>query len=245
MNDADYPGDYYAPIGNFLREQYLAYNFTKGTVAEVDFLVKLFDLPKGASILDVGCGVGRHSLELARRGYHTLGIDISIGFIDVARKSATTEGLPAEFHVVDARDMTFVRKFDAAICLCEGAFGLAGSDRAHKSILTNVYLALKPGALFVLTAINALSAARHKTENETFDAYTCTSVSHEVIQNAAGETREVNFYTTCFTYRELKWLLEEAGFTIEAGYGCTAGAFQRKPLNTDDIEIMMVARRNH
>jgi hypothetical protein len=48
---------------------------------------------------------------------------------------------------------------------------------------------------------------------------------------------------TRFTYRELRWLLEEAGFTVEAGYGCTAGAFQRRPLTLDDLKIMMVARR--
>src|SRR5207244_109871 len=110
-----YPGDFYAPIGDFLREQYLKYGFTKGTVGEVDFIIDLLNLPTGARILDVGCGTGRHSLELARRGYRPFGVDISSGFIEVARERATAEGLDAEFLLADARQLTLPQEFDAAI----------------------------------------------------------------------------------------------------------------------------------
>jgi cyclopropane fatty-acyl-phospholipid synthase-like methyltransferase len=237
-----YPGDFYAPIGDFLREQYLNYGFTKGTVSEVDFILNLLNLPKGARILDVGCGTGRHSLELARRGYHSFGVDISSGFIEVARERATEEGLNAKFLLADARQLTLPPEFDAAICLCEGAFGLVGSDDGHRQVLAGVHRALKPDAPFVLTAIHALAQARRVREGDIYDPYTCIYVSHETLSNAQGTTREVDLYTTAFTYRELKWLLEEAGFQVEAGFGCTAGRFQRVPLGIDDMEIMMVSR---
>jgi 2-polyprenyl-3-methyl-5-hydroxy-6-metoxy-1,4-benzoquinol methylase len=72
----------------------LNYGFTRGTKQEVDFLIDLMELPRQSQILDIGCGVGRHSLELARRGYRPLGIDISEEFIRYATKIAETGGKP-------------------------------------------------------------------------------------------------------------------------------------------------------
>jgi SAM-dependent methyltransferase len=194
-----YDGTYYAAIGDFLGEEYLQYGFTQGTTQEVDFLDDLLGLPAGARILDVGCGPGRHSLELARRGYRPVGVDIAPRFIEIARRRADEEGLAADFIVVDARDLAFDQAFDAAICLCEGAFGLAGDEDGHGRVLTGVSRALLPGAPFVLTAINALAAARATDDAARFDPYTCTLVEAETIRSPEGERREVEFFTTSFT----------------------------------------------
>lgn len=120
----EYQGDFYEEIGDFLKENYLEYGFTKGTKQEVDFLVELMDLPNNSRILDVGCGPGRHSLELARRGYKTVGIDISSEFIKHANQIAKEQSLSAEFLAADVRELNFNQEFDVAFCLCEGAFGL-------------------------------------------------------------------------------------------------------------------------
>mgnify|MGYP000076630291 CR=1 FL=1 len=239
INQSKYKGNFYEEIGDFLGEGYLNYGFTKGTIQEVDFLVELMKLETGASILDVGCGPGRHSLELARRGFTTVGVDISSSFIELACNRAIEEKLNAEFIVADARDLQLSQKFDGAICLCEGAFGLAGDDDGHQQILRGVHQALRPGSLFILTAINALSAAR----NEAFDSYTGTTSSREIITNVEGDSKEVDIFTTAFTYRELKLLLENSGFKVLYGYGCTAGNFSKTLLSVDDIEIMMISQR--
>lgn len=239
-----YKADFYAEYGNFMRERYLDFGFTSGTVQEVDFLEQLLQLPTGAPILDVGCGVGRHSLELARRGYLPFGIDISSGFIEVAQQIAHVENLKAQFQVADARNLALVDEFEVAICLCEGAFGLAGNEEDHRRILAGIYRALKPGGRFVLNALNALNIARNVTPQSVFDAYTATEMHKETITSPQGESKEVEMYTTAFTYRELKLLLEEAGFIVEAGYGCHAGKFEARPLTVNDYEIMMVAHRN-
>ncbi len=238
-----YDGSSYKDVGNFQREAYLDEGYTQGTEQEVDFLQELLQLPAGARILDVGCGAGRHSLELARRGFHTTGIDISSGLVECAQKVATAERLSAEFRLEDARKLEFEDDFDAAICLCEGAFGLAGDDDGHRQILTGVSRALRPGAPFVLTAINAFSAARNEDAASTFDPYTATSSWRQAFQNPSGETRAFEMHCTAFTYRELKWLLAGAGLEVRAGYGCVAGQFSRKPLEPADIEIMMVAQK--
>ncbi|NBY12793.1 MAG: class I SAM-dependent methyltransferase [Actinobacteria bacterium] len=68
---------WFEELADHMGEAYLRYSFTKGTVQEVDFLVDELELTSSMSILDVGCGPGRHSLELARRGFRVTGIDIS------------------------------------------------------------------------------------------------------------------------------------------------------------------------
>lgn len=238
-----FDGSYYKEIGDFLGENYLQYGFTQGTEQEVGFLVDLMGLRPGHRILDVGCGPGRHSLALARRGMHMTGVDISPRFVEIAAERAAREQLPATFLEQDARTMSFSREFDAAICLCEGAFGLAGSLDNHRSVLQGVHAALKPGGLFVLTALHTLAVVRGLEDTARFDAYTGTEVSREPATNPAGETKEVTFYTVSFTCRELQMLFEEAGFDVLDAYGCIAGQFSRKPLAVDDYEIMLVARR--
>jgi SAM-dependent methyltransferase len=235
-----YDATLYAELGNFIKEKYLEYPFTHGTLQEADFLEA--GIPKGSRILDVGCGVGRHSLELARRGYKAVGIDITPAFVEIADKTAKAEGLEATFCQQDARRLHFGNEFDAAICLCEGAFGLAGDEQGHRDILKGVYQALRPGGLFILTAISALSGIRN-ADPATYNPYTLTAGFDETITHSNGEVKQFRLYTTAFTYRELKWLLQNAGFEVVGAYGCVAGNFSRKPLTFDDIEIMMMARK--
>jgi 2-polyprenyl-3-methyl-5-hydroxy-6-metoxy-1,4-benzoquinol methylase len=66
--EQSYPGNFYAPIGDFLREEYCN-TALRRVRARSRFLTELLQLPQGARILDVGCGPGRHSLDLARRGF--------------------------------------------------------------------------------------------------------------------------------------------------------------------------------
>lgn len=238
----EFEGDYYREIGEFLGENYLNYGFTRGTEQEVDFLLEVMHLQPGQTVLDVGCGPGRHSLALARRGIRVTGIDITPRFIELAKEKATQENLPASFFVQDARALSFDNQFDGVICLCEGAFGLVGSLENHRRVLRGIRRALRPGGLFVLTALHALAVARQVQDQNAFDPYTSTSVSREPATSPNGETREVTFYTTAFTYRELLLLCQEAGFEVLHAYGCIAGQFGRKPLGLDDFEIMVVAR---
>jgi 2-polyprenyl-3-methyl-5-hydroxy-6-metoxy-1,4-benzoquinol methylase len=241
FNPKPFDGRFYAAIGDHMGERYLDWGFTKGTVHEVDFIEKILRLGREARILDVGCGVGRHSVELARRGYRPVGVDISARFIQIAQDAARREDLSAEFIVADARQLELQCEFDAAICLCEGGFGLAGSDEGHLAMLRGIAKALKPGAPFVLNAINAYSAVRRAAPN--FDVYSCTSRETETVNNANGEKITADIYTSAFTFRELKLMLAMSGMETEAGFGCTAGRFAMKPLTVDDMEIMIVARR--
>src|SRR5687767_3094401 len=94
-------------------------SFNKNTTAEVNFLLEVFNLPPGSRVLDVGCGVGRHSIELARRGYKVTGIDFSAAMLAEAAKAAKEAGVEVEWLEVDATRFTSPKFFDAAVCLCE------------------------------------------------------------------------------------------------------------------------------
>ena len=145
--------------------------FTKNTLREVDFLLEELHVPPGARILDVGCGTGRHSIELAKRGYRMTGLDLSRRPCSHRRRTkAEAAGVHVDWVQSDAMRFSFDEPFDAAICLCEGSFGLLASvDDAIAqplAILSNISRSLKPGARILLTALNGMWMIRmHKQED--------------------------------------------------------------------------------
>src|SRR5439155_14096077 len=162
---------WFEPIAEHTGAAYLRYSFTKGTEQEVDFLVDVLGLEPGMRVLDVGCGPGRRSNELARRGIRAHGVDISQGFIDVARANGD-----ATFERMDIRDMAFDAEFDAVICLCQGGFGLLRGEES----MTPLSRAVKPGGRVAVSAFNAYFQVRY-LEDSTFDAehgvnHECTTV---------------------------------------------------------------------
>ena len=218
MSEKRYDGGHYAAIGDFVRENYLREGFAQGTVQEVDFLVGELELPTNAHILDVGCGAGRHALEFARRGFRPLGVDLSKGLIGVARDLATTEGLAAEFVVGDARALTFSQEFDAAVCLCQGAFGLAGGRGGTSADF---------GGAWPARFVQAPPSSSPPSTRSRFSAVTTRGASTSTPTRSRrflprpftarrGETLQTDVHVTAFTYRELKWLLEAAGFEVVA-----------------------------
>ena len=118
------------------------------TRLEVDFLAKKFAFPPAARILDVPCGNGRHSLELAARGYRTTGVDISKGFIAEAQERAAENQLRAEWLLGDMRALPWKAEFDAAFC-----FGNSFGYMVHEetlNFLEAVNRCLRPGGRFIL-----------------------------------------------------------------------------------------------
>lgn len=228
---------------------YLTHSFTANTGAEVDFLVEELCLRAGQHVLDVGCGVGRHAIELARRGIGVTGIDLSNGMLEEARKAANSAGVAERINFIqaDATRFSLDTKFDAAICLCEGAMTLMSGDEAdpfaHDSaILRNVHHALKPGGRFVLTVLSALRPIRSATADDVlvgrFDPMT-------LIDRTQVESGDANVIAPQRHYvpSELRLLLTTCGFDVENIWGGTAGNWGRRSVDLDEIEIMAVARK--
>jgi ubiquinone/menaquinone biosynthesis C-methylase UbiE len=122
--------------------EYEDYPFTKDTENEVDWMIKEYLTEPEMKILDVGCGTGRHAINLASQGYqHITGIDLSSSMVEAAQKAARDKNLKVDFRACDARELPFNNEFDAAICLCEGAFSLLENDDENYKVLQAVYKA--------------------------------------------------------------------------------------------------------
>jgi SAM-dependent methyltransferase len=222
--------------------------FTKNTVREVDFLLEVLDLPPGGSVLDVGCGTGRHSVELARRGYAVTGIDLSSAMLAQAVAAAGAAGVTVEWLHRDATDFVLDRSFDAAICLCEGSFGLLGKGddpiEQPLAILHNIAASLKPGATALLTVLNAARLLRSYQNEDVaegrFDPFS-------LVETNALPPREgmppVEVRERAFVGTELILLCRLAGLEVLYLWGGTAGNWGRRPLDLDEYEIMVVARK--
>ncbi|MCF3609074.1 class I SAM-dependent methyltransferase, partial [Planktothrix agardhii 1033] len=137
-------------------QKYDSESFTQGTMGECDFIEKELEFNKSLKILDVGCGTGRHTIELTKRGYSVTGIDLSESQLQRARDKAKSENLIIDFQQQDARNLTFNHEFDAAIMLCEGGFALMETDEMNFEILKNVTRSLKTNAKFIFTTLNGL-----------------------------------------------------------------------------------------
>ncbi len=231
---------------------YLENGFTKNTVPEVNLLLELFNLPSGSSILDIGCGVGRHSIELAKRGYLMTGVDISTGMLGQARQNAKAANVEVEWIHSDATQFKATKTFDAAICLCEGAFGLfnLGDDpEAHSmAILTNISQALKSDARFVLTTLNPYSKIRQFTQADVtsgrFDPASMIEKQSEIMDSAGGQKMTMNYQDRRYFPTEMRWMMREVGLKVEQVWGGTAGNWGKRPIDLDEMEYMVVARKD-
>ena len=236
-------GSWFNEIAAFLGPAYLRNAFTKGTEQEVDFLVKALELDPGTTVLDVGCGPGRHSLALAQRGCVVTGFDLSPDFIALANDAAQAAGLGASFSVGDVRelDAAVIGRFDAVICLCQGGFGLLGGDDA--AVLDRIAATVAPGGRLALTAFSSYFAVRFLEESEQFDPVTGVLHERATVRNTEGVERDYDLWTTCFTARELTLELGATGLVVDGVHGVSPGEYRRQRPELGAPELLVLAHR--
>ena len=246
----DSPRDHgFEDLADHLGSAYLRYSFTKGTEQEIGFLIDAMGLAPGMRVLDVGCGPGRHAHALGRRGIEVHGIDISQRFVDLARENAP-EGVT--FDRVDARSMPFVAEFDAAISLCQGAFGLAdwgeiepGEGRPidpDADVLDGIARSLKSGGRAAVTAFSAYFQVRHvEAMGSTFHADRGVNHERTTIKDEHGNDAEHDLWTTCFTPRELRLMAARSGLRTTAIWSVTPGGYATGEPSLDSEEFLLVA----
>jgi len=136
-------------------------SWVEDTENQVDFIIRALGLTGKERILDLACGFGRHSLSLARRGFHVVGVDFTEAFIDDARKAAKAAALSAEFILADIRDVRFQNEFDVVLSLADGAIGYFDRDEENLKIFDVISNALKPGGKHLMDVCNADHAERY------------------------------------------------------------------------------------
>lgn len=221
------------------------------TAAEVDFIIRTGELGPGARVLDVPCGSGRHSLELARRGCQVSGLDVSTEAIDHARKAASAENLRVDLRLGDMRTLPTDLRVDAAVCM-GNAFGYLDHTGTRR-FLAGLAGLIAPGGTLILDYGFVAEALLPQLQLEeppmTFGGIEASSVNEYDTANSR--------WITAFTFRrgtvehrgtsvqhvytaaEVTRLVTEAGFGRIMLYGDT----DTNPFRLSSPRLLLVARR--
>lgn len=234
-------------------------NFTRGTVGECDFIEKETDYNKKIKILDVGCGTGRHSIELTKRGYHVTGVDLSESQLTTAREKAEYDNLKIDFQRHDARNLPFVNEFDLVIMLCEGGFPLMETDEMNFEILKSISRSLNDHGKVIFTTLNGLLPLFHSIEkfcnsdakegnasyrDNSFDFMTFRDYNVTEFEDDLGNKKTLECNERYYVPSEITWLLKSLGFKRVDIYGAKLGAFSRNDrLTTEDFEMLVIAEK--
>lgn len=253
----DIMAQWYEKLFENYAETYEKEGFVQGTLGEVDFVESEIEHNKKLSVLDVGCGTGRHTIELSTRGYSVTGIDLSQNMLDKAKHKALESNVSPVFLKRDARYFSCDNQFNVAIMLCEGSFPLMETDEMNFVILKNIFLALKPGGKFIFTTLNGLYPLFHSVKDfvnsnpnvgiskaNTFDLMTFRETSVYETKDDSGNSVKLNCNERYYIPSEITWLLKSLGFKDIEIFAARLGEFSRNhPLTTDDFEMLIVCEK--
>jgi ubiquinone/menaquinone biosynthesis C-methylase UbiE len=221
----------------------------EGASGQVDFVVEQLGLTPGARVLDVACGHGRHSLELARRGFRVTGVDLSSRSLELAREAAERESLDVEFVRRDARELDFDAEFDAAINLYSSVIGYFQDDADNQEVLNRVARALVPGGRFLIDTVNGFALGRRYQDTMwndlesggvmlhrgSFDLLTGRNEVVWTFVRQDGGRSELRHSLRVYAPHELARMLETAGFTVVGSWG----GFDGKELAFDTWRLIL------
>ena len=231
--------------------------FTQGTLGECDFIEAEAGPDRPVKILDIGCGTGRHAIELTRRGFSVTGVDLSSSQLERAREKAKALNLEIDFQQHDARNLPFKEEFDLAIMICEGAFPLMETDEMNFMILQNAAKSLNHGGKLIFTTLNGLFPLFHSVKDflasqkeeggasydkNSFDLMTFRDFNVTSVVDDLGNTKELECNERYYVPAEITWMLKSLGFSSIDIFGAKLGAFSRNDkLTTEDFEMLVVA----
>jgi SAM-dependent methyltransferase len=219
------------------------------TAKQVDFLARELPLSPGERVLDLGCGHGRHANELARRGHQVLGVDMVMGFLDIARADARDAGLTVDYALGDVRGLGIEASFEHAVSLFD-AFGFL-DDEGNADYLRSVAQALVPGGSLLLDVRNRDWVARSilpvtvldKGEDMMVDRHAFDTATGRLVDRRTyvrgGKVRTVTFSIRLYAPTELAALLAATGFRVERTWGGWDGA----PLSLGRNRMLILARK--
>lgn len=144
--------NWYANVFNEDYLRTLPRSLPRQTMREVRFIIDKLGIQRGARVLDLCCGAGRHTVELSAKGYDMVGVDLSMFLLKRALDTATKKKLSIKFVHGDMRKLTFRSIFDAVFNV-QTSFGYF-DDLTNFKVLQSIYASLKPGGIFLIETVN-------------------------------------------------------------------------------------------
>jgi ubiquinone/menaquinone biosynthesis C-methylase UbiE len=227
-------------------------NMVRTTFIEINRLFRLLgDVPAGGNVLDLCCGIGRHSLELARKGFQVTGVDITQPYLDSAAESADRQGLSVEFVHDDMRHFCRPDSFDLVVSLST-SFGYFEEIEDDLKVLDNIYRMLKENGKFTMEVLGkeVIASTFRKDEELEFDGYKVIAQSRilddwnrlECVRKISKDGKtwdDIYSYFRLYSATELKEHMKNAGFRNIRIYGDFAGS----PYNNDAKSMVVIAEK--
>ena len=221
------------------------------TQQQVEFLIDKLELEVGASVLDLACGHGRISIELAQRGYRVTGLDLSPRSLALARGTAEQHGLEIEWVHADMREIPAAARFDAVVNVFT-SFGYFDADDENQRVLDGVAHALAPGGRFLIDVVNLLGLSQRYRETiweelddgvlflqaHSFDLLAGRNRSVWRFPHPDGRRSELAHSVRGYAPHELAAMLARARLGVIGAWG----GFDGSELSMDSWRTILVAR---
>jgi SAM-dependent methyltransferase len=195
------------------------------TLREVEFIESALEVRPGGRVLDIGCGYGRHAIELVQRGLDVTGLDLSLPLLIRAADEAQKRAMSVNFVHADMREMAFEQQFDGAYAMLT-SFGYF-DEEANLRVAEGIARALKPGARFLLDLVNRDYIVGDLPsriwwegngcvvlEEVDFNFHTSRIMTHRSIVFEDGRQLEQEISVRAYSLHEIGRLLRQAGFRV-------------------------------
>jgi SAM-dependent methyltransferase len=216
------------------------------------FVAKALGLRKGMKIMDLACGQGRISINLAKSGYKVTGVDLSAHLLGIAKRDAARRNVKVRFIRKDMRRIAFKGEFDAVICMLT-SFGYF-NDRENKDIVRKVALSLKRGGKFLLDVGNPewlignlKPHAERRIGDMMVEENRSISVDNKHVKNAItysypdnGKSRTVTTEFRQYSEAELRKMLGACGLSVHEVFGDYDVS---KPLTSASKRLLVVSEK--
>ncbi len=216
---------------------------------EIDFLVKYAELDRPLEILDLACGHGRHANALAQLGHKVTGIDITDGFLKVAKEEAKQLNLDVKYIHQDMREIDCDHSFERVFVLFT-AIGYFDDDQ-NETVFRNIFKALKPNGILCFDSHNRDTFMTYylpssvverdgnfMVDQRTFDSLTGHCVTKRTViykQSTKSFQHSVRFYNPT----EIIKLFKQIGFSSVEFYENWEG----KPLGQESKRMIVIAKK--
>jgi SAM-dependent methyltransferase len=221
------------------------------TRGEVDFIESALDLPRGAAVLDLACGIGRHAIEMARRGFAVTGVDFNARYLEEAEREAEARGVTVRWRHEDMRELAYEREFAGAYSYFT-SFGYF-SDVENEQVIARLARGLLPGGRFLIDMANRdwiLTHPQQRTwtqredgallmEEVTLDLLSSRVMSRQTLIEPAGARVAKEFDLRAYTCAELTSLFSRYGLAVRSVWG---GA-DRSEHSAESRRLILLAER--